>query len=679
MALSVPACTVGDAFASVRLAFDSTRLDFGNVILSSAHDLAIEVWDTASVAIEIDQFSLAGQDPGDFKVLSPGAPTVLSPGATPTKIIVQFSPLAFGNCSGLLLIETSDGNVSIPLTGNAIGGGNLVWADSSIDFGNLAPGGERDTVIELYSVGTDTAVISGIDFAAPDSSFEAQFVTGTPPPIELPPGDSIAVKISFRGLPLEGEKDAVLFAESSGLSIPSCDLIGNIELGSFATLPPFGIDFGVMYAGQMLDTAIQLINTGDVDLVFEELSLSPSGDDFTILNAPPVPFTLPAGDTLWVTIQANPGIATSHLAYLDMVSQQASPNFESDSMTVSVTRPSISAPSVQALSYYCAIIAVISDTVPISNTGPERVVITSVTSNDPSVVLRPDVSFPDTIAAGSTMPVVIHFIPSSVAADTFVLRMMGGAYAMLTDTVALQPLATTATATIVAASITGTAPQQVEARTATKLDAFDLDTIIVHISVQDSNVATIDSSTIALSAGLANATISSITADPGGYTVTITSTAPISAAAGSPLVTMDLDRFVSNSDSTGIIAAIETPERAGCLAWTADTTMVTGPDVCGSTILTDVLSDRPFLSAKLRQNPISDENVELSVIANASGSARFELLSALGEILTQGYLQLSSGLNECSLPMSGIRSGVYTVRLISESGFAVTLRLVIID
>src|ERR1700722_13821488 len=89
IALSVPAFIVDDAFGNVRLAFDSTNLDFGNVAPSNTRELALEVWDTAAVPIEIDQISLTGLEAGDFGIVSPTQfPQVLSPGTSPTEIIL---------------------------------------------------------------------------------------------------------------------------------------------------------------------------------------------------------------------------------------------------------------------------------------------------------------------------------------------------------------------------------------------------------------------------------------------------------------------------------------------------------------------------------------------------------------------------------------------------------------
>jgi hypothetical protein len=678
ISLSVP------ALGNVQLAFDSTSLDFGSVPLLGVRELALEVWDTQAAPVEIDQISVDGLDPGDFSIVSPiQYPFVLNPGTVDTQqIILQFSPQAYGARSGQLVIETDTGTVTMPLTGFGSGGAILSWAFPEIDFGTISPGSELDTTIELYSIGTDTAFIDDIMVASSDTSFAAQFPNTITPPVMLAPGDSIAVEVAFRGLSLPGMRDAALTTFGNQSNNPSCNLIGDDEFGSFTTVPSPLIDFGIMYAGQILDTTIELINTGDVSLLFESPDVSIFGEDFTLLNPTQFPYTLDAGDTLSIRVRANPGTETSHRGYLQILSPQAQEDdhYQEDTLTVLVIPPLISAPVIQALSYYCAIASIIPDTIPISNAGPEQVVVTSITSSDSSITLFSDVSFPDTIAARITQPMIVHFTPSSAVADTLIVAIMGGIQTMLTDTLALQPAVTNAATSIVTAAAVGTAEQQVEVSAANGLTEFHLDSIVVHIAIQDSNVATIDPSSIKLAPNIANASIASIQAEPGGYAVTVTSTSPMIVPAGNLFVEMNLNRFVSNTDSTGIMATFETPALTGCLNWTADTVLINGPEICGSSELQNFLSHTPMsMVSTLRANPVLGQNAELTINASEISDARYELMNALGEMLSSGNLHLAPGVNNYEVSTSGMPAGVYSIRLTPEIGIITTLRFVKID
>ncbi len=676
-ALTVP------ALGNVRLAFDSTELDFGKVVLSNARELVLEVWDTAAVPIEIEQLSVAGLDPGDFSVVSPTQfAIVLSPNHKDTQqIIVAFSPQEVGSRSAELIVETSDGNVIIPLSGSGTGGPVLSWAVPNIDFGTIAPGGELDTTIELYSTGMDTAIVDDIIVASSDTSFAAQFASSAGmPPIILAPGDSVAIQVVFHGLSDTGLKNAQLTTFGNLLSGPICDLFGDDEFGSYTIRPSPLFDVGAMYAGQVLDTTVELINTGDVSLVFNYLSLSTSGEDFTLLNPPQYPFTLSAGDTLLLDVQVNPGIRTPHRSLLQVLSPQADTTYQTDTLAVSVHPAPITAPVLQSLSYFCAIPTPIADTVPISNAGPETVVVTSIASNDSSIALRSDVSFPDTISSGITQPMIVYFTPSGAVTHTLVLEMLGGDQVMLTDTLTVQPVATEAVASITASAVSGTTEQMVEVSAVNGLTAYDLDSIIIHVDVQDSNVVSIDPSTIALASGISNVTISSMKQEPGGYAVTVTSTAPIIVPAGGSILQMDLNRYVSNTDSTGVIASIGTPELSTCLHWTADTLLLNGPTTCGSAELRNFLTGTPMnMVAVLRNDPVTGQNAELSVTTSQVSDTRYEVINALGEIGSQGILHLVPGTNAYKVSTSGMPTGVYTIQLIPEIGIATALRFVKVD
>ena len=232
----------------------------------------LEVWDTAAVPIEIDQLSTTGTDANDFSIVSPNTPVVLQPGTIHTEIIIQFSPQTFGTSSTLLLIETSDGNITIPLSGDGFGVPHLLGASIPSILERLHREANSIPPSSYIPPVQTQPFIDNIFVAASDTSFAAQFANNILPPITLAPGDSLSVRISFRGLDLTGVKSAGLIATGNLVNSSTCDLIGDDEYGSFTTQPSPTIDFGVMYAGQILDTTIQLINSGLVPLVFDGIT-----------------------------------------------------------------------------------------------------------------------------------------------------------------------------------------------------------------------------------------------------------------------------------------------------------------------------------------------------------------------------------------------------------------------
>ena len=671
------------AFANVRLAFDSTSLDFSNVPLTGSKTLTIEVWDTASIDnIEIDRFDLTGTNAGDFSVISDSATpfVALADSGNNIKIYVTFSPESNGPRTGFLEVETSDGIVYISLSG--IGGekSSLAWSVSSIDFGLLGPGAKQDTVIELYSTGPDSATISAIEIASADASFAAQTVSGVQAPFTLGPGDSVAVDVSFKGLVPIGEKEAQLIIYGATLNEAECDLNGDVELGDFHLVPPT-IDFGTMYAGEVRDTTIMVENTGDVPIVIGSLGIDPDGDDFTLLIPNDTQLAISPGGKVPLTVRANPGLNTSHTAALYAVSQSADTSYKSITLVVSVVPPSLTNPPNQSLSYFCAVIGPEQFTLPISDTGSSSLLITNFVSNDSNVILSTDPAIPDTLAPGEAQSLIVQFDPSKITGDTLVIEGLGGEKIMIQDTVFLQPMVSLATMSLNSLGEQSGTQENFDISSQTALTQFGIDTIIVHVSVEDTNVASISSTDIKLSPGITNATITSVQTEPGGYAVTIASSSPINLAAGSQLLTIGFSRFVSIEDSSNVFIAIETPEKSGCLDWILDTSSVQGATVCGSDVMQDAMSGLPMIiNAVLRENPITDGYANIKINSNFGISqARYSITNAIGESVSDGTLDLVAGENNRVFSLSGFPSGVYVLRIVTMDGFSTGLRLIKLD
>ncbi|HEY3875663.1 MAG TPA: choice-of-anchor D domain-containing protein [Candidatus Kapabacteria bacterium] len=651
------------ALAGFPLSFDKTSLSFGNVIRPQVKELALNITDTSPASIELSSLAINGLDASDFSVVSPSTPLVIASGSIATEIIIEFNPKGFATRTGNLVLVTSAGNVDIPLSGFGIGGSSLSFADSAIDFGALAPSGERDSILELYSSGIDTATIDGVTIAASDLSFSASLLRDTVLPLRMAPGDSIAVKVSFQGMTLAGQKQALLGAIlEDGINSPTCELLGSDLYGSFE-MHPDSIDFGSMYVGQVMDSTIYLVNTSTVDISFDGLDASPSGDDFSIVAGPVPPFTIPAGDSVPIVIEANPGLETSHFSQLQIVCPDDDTNYKSANLTVAASRAPVIGPSIQDLSYYCALVIPLSDTVSVFNSGLKDLIVTGIASG--TGTLRSSLALPDTIFAGGHQIVIFHFDPSELTGDTIPVELMGGNYPLFVDTIALQSLRSTAVSLLAAEPASGAAAQALQLSAGSSLTPFGIDTVVVHLDVEDPNIATIDPSSI--TSALPNVTVISITPEAGGYAVTLASPSPIATVANSSLLSFRVDRFVSTTSSTGLISTVETPEKAGCLDWPTDTIVINGPNVCGSTSIQDELSGHSIFSASILQNPISN-SLDILVQANQPAQLSMKILNALGATVSEQTITVTAGNNTFTLPTSSLHRGMFDLEIGTANG-----------
>lgn len=663
--------------ANVRLTFDSTSLDFGTVAVLGTKDITLNVLDTSTSDIEIDAITPTGSDAGDFTILSPTTPIVVTAGQKiPTQIIIQFSPLAVGTRTASLTLETSDGEVIIPMTG--VGAGNassLRWSSTTVDFGTIAPYSSRDSVIELYSVGTDTALVSELEIAGADTSFSASIVSGPQPPFKLAPGDSVQVQIALHGLPPAGSKFAQLSAIGSTENTPACDLIASVQYGGFR-LEPNTIDFGSMYVGEVRDTTVLLIDTSALDLDFETLNLSPDGEDFSITNPIAVPFTIHPGDTLPIIVRANPGVGLLATSQVLAVSPSAAIRLGTIDLTLSASQPYISALTLDSLQFYCANVSDLSDSLEVTNSDTQAIVITGVRFSDSTIPVHALTTFPDTIPEASKNTLHFSFNAASAIADTLHLELIGGNQIMWEDTLILKPTVAVASPVITVISDSSIF-QTATVSTSISLQPFGLDSIIIHLITSDPNGATIDPASIMLDSALHGDTIASIVPEARGYRIVVVSASQFSVSIGNPIIHFRFYRYISSSDSVSIQASIETPDRIGCISWSIAARNTIGNEVCGGPILQNALSNSPIiLDAVLLENPIVGQSIHVQTDASAESEGRFEITNALGKIVSSGSFALHEGRNDVTFLLPDALSGTYMLDLRPLRGTAKLLPFV---
>src|SRR5205823_1268169 len=124
--------------------------------------------------------------------------------------------------------------------------------------------------------------------------------------------------------------------------------------------------------------------------------------------------------------------------------------------------------------------------------------------------------------AGEVLPVLVRAHPGATVPSPSNLQVLSqesspnfGQIAVSISSVKIEQ----ATASIVPVATTISGQGAFEVGISNDLAPYRIHTVIVHIAARDTNVATIDSSHITLTAGLANATIVSIQPEVGGYAV----------------------------------------------------------------------------------------------------------------------------------------------------------------
>jgi len=167
-----------------------SAVDFGDVRVGEAGQLGVTLRNTG-----LEDATVTGVDPpsGPFTASLPPVGYVLPAQQTVT-VTVRYTPTASGTDAGSFTLSTSNGPITVGISGSAETGSPHLSVPSSLALGNLPPGTTARIGLPVTNSGTTTLTITK---AAPPA---APFTVGTPlsEGQRIAPGDSITVFIDVR-------------------------------------------------------------------------------------------------------------------------------------------------------------------------------------------------------------------------------------------------------------------------------------------------------------------------------------------------------------------------------------------------------------------------------------------------------------------------------------------------
>lgn len=310
-------------------------LDFGSVgVLSqSTRNLVIE--ETGEANLSISALNLSGSS--DFSIISPTTlPVTLPEGSGMTQtIVIQCSPTAETTRTGMLEVISNDPDDSphqYDLTCQgvaAIPGYNSVpTASSTLNFSATKVGTSVTKTIEITEVGNTDLIVNtptitgaqGGDFSilSPVTSFTI-------------PNGGAAVTVTVQCTPTaDGSRTAQLeFTSNDPDDSPhqytlNCEGIPAVV--GYSSVPPPGdaLDFGAVVVDQIVDRTLEIIETGNTDLVISAAQLTDT-DNFTLLSS--VPLNIPDGNNnrALLKVRCQPKTTSMHLGVLKLTTND--PNY----------------------------------------------------------------------------------------------------------------------------------------------------------------------------------------------------------------------------------------------------------------------------------------------------------------------------------------------------------------
>jgi hypothetical protein len=316
------------------LTVNPLSLDFGSVLVGSNQTLPEALINSGGSTITVSQVTPTGSS---FSVSGLSLPLTLPAGQSQL-FNVTFTPTVGGSSSGNIAITSSGSipNVNVALSGNGLTAGALTSNPSSLSFGNIQVGNQKQLNETLTNTGGSNvnisqATISGTGFS----------MSGLNPPLQLAPGQHITFNATFAPQVVgnaSGSISVTSDASNPNLSIP---LSGNgipVPLGQLS-VSPTAMNFGNVVVG----SNAQLVGT----LTASNASVTVSSDTVNgsafSLSGLNLPVTIPAGQQVQFTMTFTPqggGVASGSVSFASDASN--SPTIETLTGTGTVPTHNVS-------------------------------------------------------------------------------------------------------------------------------------------------------------------------------------------------------------------------------------------------------------------------------------------------------------------------------------------------
>lgn len=202
------------------LSLSTSTVKFGNVQVGSTKSISLTISNGAAqtTTIQLSQVVVSGQA---FSTTGVMMPTSLAPGNSLTLTIV-FSPSSVGNASGAVAISStaSPANISVALSGDGTGPGQLAVSPSQITFSAVAVGTSQT------ETGTLTAETSPITVSSANWQGTGFSLSGITLPITIAAGQSAPFIMTFAPQTVGTVSGSVSFVSDASNSPASESLVG---------------------------------------------------------------------------------------------------------------------------------------------------------------------------------------------------------------------------------------------------------------------------------------------------------------------------------------------------------------------------------------------------------------------------------------------------------------------
>ena len=385
------------------LTTNPASLSFGAVTVGTKSSLPVTLSNTGGSDLTISALTQSG---APFSVSGITTPKTIPAGQAIT-INVAYAPSSAGSNSGSIVITSNDSKspATIPLSGTATSTpvGQLTLSPASLNFGNVAVGGNSTLTSTLTNSGQAAANISQVNVTGAGFT-----VSGLVAPATLNPGNSVTLQVKYAPGSAGAASGSVSIV-SDALGSPATLALSGTGLQPGLSLLPGSISFGNVVVGITNSQTVKITNSGNASLTISQATLTGSGFSTSGLTTP---LTLAAGQASTFTVLFAPAAAGSVSGSLALTSN--APNSPasiplSGSGVTATYKLSVSPASLSFGNVNTGSSA--SQSVSIANTGNSNVTISQISVSGAGFSAS-GVGAPVTLSPSQSVTLTVQFSPS---------------------------------------------------------------------------------------------------------------------------------------------------------------------------------------------------------------------------------------------------------------------------
>jgi hypothetical protein len=305
-----------------RIVIDRQNINFDSVDVLSSSETYLDIQNNGNDTLRINNLSF---DPVDTDFSLQGAPFAFPLKIAPDSLLtlsIRFNPQDRGPASAQLSISSNDpyqNLITINLSGVGIAP-QLVTSSSQMNFGSVLLTADSTINLTVFNLGNDILQIDSLLFSPSNNVFTLAD-TMQSYPITINPESNAALPIRFA--PLErGAANAqlTLLSNDPFHDTVAVQLVGE-GIAAGINVSAYNLDFGYVSIDSALTQTIRVLNSGDIALTIDSVSINSAHPVFIVRDSAIVyPYSINTNDSLVLPITFMPASTDSFDASLHIYS-----------------------------------------------------------------------------------------------------------------------------------------------------------------------------------------------------------------------------------------------------------------------------------------------------------------------------------------------------------------------